>query len=213
MGGGNTTAAAHRESPDDVPATVAPTAPSTTLPETVTTSTSTPPTAAPDTVTETSPPTTTTSPATATAPAGTSTTTTTSSPLLETGDVEGFEIITARLGERSLLLALADTNSLRSRGLMGVLSLGDLDGMVFAWKDPVGVSFWMKNTLIPLDIGYFDEDGALFAVLAMVPCTQDPCPTYPSATAVRFALEAVPGFFDEVPLGESLILGETVAWP
>lgn len=131
----------------------------------------------------------------------------------DTGDVEGFMIITARLGERSLLLSLADTTALRTRGLMGVESLGDLDGMVFAWEDPLPVSFWMKNTLIPLDIGYFDEEGALFAVLAMLPCTQDPCPTYPSKNPIRYALEAAPGFFDDVRLGESLMLGETVAWP
>lgn len=144
----------------------------------------------------------------------TSTSTTTTAPRqLDTGDVAGFRIINARLGDRSLLLALADTTALRSRGLMGVESLGQLDGMVFVWEDPLGVSFWMKNTLIPLDIGYFDEAEHLFLVLGMTPCTADPCPTYPSEKAVRYALEAVPGFFDDVALGESLTLGDTVASP
>lgn len=165
-----------------------------------------------DSVTDTAAVATTTSSATAPDPVTTSTTTT-PPPRLDTGDVEGFEIVTARLGAQSLLLALADTNRLRSRGLMGVRSLGELDGMVFAWQDPSTVSFWMKDTLISLDIGYFDEQGALFAVLEMVPCTQDPCPTYPSEAAVRYALEAVPGFFDDIPLGESLTLGETVLRP
>ena len=123
----------------------------------------------------------------------------------DTGDVSGFEVITAHLGDRSLRLALADTPLLRSRGLMGVTSLGDLDGMLFAWDTAVQVSFWMKNTLIPLDIGFFDENGALFLVLSMVPCQADPCPSYPAGAPVSYALEALPGFFDTVALGEELI--------
>ncbi len=124
---------------------------------------------------------------------------------LDAGDITGFEIIKAHLGNRSLRLALADTPALRSRGLMGVTSLGDLDGMLFAWDPPVQVSFWMKNTLIPLDIGFFNERGALFLVVPMVPCQADPCPRYPSEAPIRYALEALPGFFDTVALGEGLI--------
>ena len=88
---------------------------------------------------------------------------------------------------------------------MGVTSLGDLDGMLFAWDSPVQVSFWMKDTLIPLDIGFFDESGSLFLVVSMVPCEADPCANYPSGAPVSYALEALPGFFDTVALGEVLI--------
>ncbi len=130
-----------------------------------------------------------------------------------TGDVSGFEIINAHLGGRFLLLAVADTPALQSRGLMGVESMGDLHGMVFVWEEARPVSFWMKNTLIPLDIGYFDQNGALIRVLSMTPCTSDPCPTYPSETPVRFALETLPGLFVGVEAGESLTLGGTVASP
>ena len=125
-------------------------------------------------------------------------------PQPDAGDISGFEIVNADLGDRSLWVALADTPVLRSRGLMGVTSLGDLDGMLFAWDAPVQVSFWMKDTLIPLDIGFFDESGSLFLVASMVPCQADPCPTYPSEAPVRYALEALPGFFDAVALGEIL---------
>ncbi|MDE0132003.1 MAG: DUF192 domain-containing protein [bacterium] len=126
-------------------------------------------------------------------------------PQLDTGDITGFEIVDARLGDRSLRLALADTPALRSRGLMGVTSLGDLDGMLFAWDSPVQVSFWMKDTLIPLDIGFFDESGSLFLVVHMVPCRADPCPSYPSEAPIRYALESLPGFFDDVALEEILV--------
>jgi hypothetical protein len=147
-------------------------------------------------------------------PEATTTPATSSAPIvadhLNTGEVSGFEIVTARLSDRPLLLALADTTALRSRGLMGVQSLGDLDGMVFTWQNPQSISFWMKNTLIPLDIGYFDDSGALLLVLSMVPCTADPCPTYPSESPILYALEAIPGFFDDIPLGEVLTFGEFV---
>ena len=124
---------------------------------------------------------------------------------LDTGDISGFEIINAQLGDRSLRLALADTPTLRQRGLMGVMSLGDLDGMLFAWDSPVPVSFWMKETLIPLDIGVFDESGSLLLVLHMVPCQADPCPRYPSNAPIIYALEALPGFFDQVAPEEALV--------
>ena len=96
---------------------------------------------------------------------------------------------------------------------MAVTSLGELDGMLFAWDSPLQVSFWMKNTLIPLDIGFFDEANSLFLVVAMVPCTVDPCPSYPSEMPVRYALEAPPGFFDAVASREYLILGEPIFSP
>ncbi len=112
-----------------------------------------------------------------------------------------------------MLLALADTPALRSRGLMGVTSLGDLDGMLFAWDAPLEVAFWMKNTLIPLDIGFFDENGTLALVVSMVPCDADPCSTYPSERPILYALEALPGFFDTSALGESLIPRKNAASP
>ena len=112
-----------------------------------------------------------------------------------------------------MLLALADTPALRSRGLMGVTSLGDLDGMLFAWDAPLEVAFWMKNTLIPLDIGFFDENGTLALVVSMVPCDADPRSTYPSEGPILYALEALPGFFDNAALGESLIPRKNAASP
>ena len=186
----------------------------TTKPPAPTTTTPPPTTTKPPAPTTTTPPPTTTkppAPTTTTPPPTTTTTVASSHP--DTGDVAGFEVVNARLGNRSLLLAVADTTPLRSRGLMGVRTLGDLDGMVFTWDQPQSVSFWMKNTLIPLEIGYFDEDASLFLVLSMVPCAADPCPTYPSESPIRYALEAIPGFFDDIPVGESLTLGETVSSP
>lgn len=110
--------------------------------------------------------------------------------------LEGFEVQDVQVGNRSLLLAIADNPSLRQQGLMEVTDLGDLDGMLFFWRHD-GDAFWMKDTLIPLDIVWFNEDGTFKGRDSMEPCTADPCPTYqPDNLDFRYAIEAPPGTLD-----------------
>jgi hypothetical protein len=102
-----------------------------------------------------------------------------------------------QVGDRMLLLAIADSPSLRSQGFQGVTDLEDLDGMLFFWRHD-GDVFWMKNTRIPLDIVWFNEDGTYKDRASMVPCTQDPCQTYAPADGFdfRYAIEANSGDLD-----------------
>ena len=93
-------------------------------------------------------------------------------------------------------VAVAATREERSQGLMNVTDLGEVDGMLFVFEADSEGGFWMKDTLIPLDIAFFDAGGSLVDVLSMVPCREDPCPIYTPAGAYRFALEAVPGRLD-----------------
>ena len=109
------------------------------------------------------------------------------------------------LGEQRLLVAVADTPARRAQGLMGVRRLGSLDGMLFVFPTTRPVSFWMKETLIPLDLFFFDSGGRLLEVVEMTPCTSDPCPSYRSAAPVRWALE-VPAGTLAVPPGTQLTL-------
>jgi len=107
--------------------------------------------------------------------------------------IADFDVQTVQVGDRTMLLAIADNPTLRRQGLQGVTDLGDLDGMLFFWRHD-GDAFWMKDTLIPLDIVWFNEDGTYKDRATMVPCTEDPCPTYsPDDLAFRFAIEANPG--------------------
>jgi uncharacterized membrane protein (UPF0127 family) len=99
------------------------------------------------------------------------------------------------MGPETWTVAVADTAELRSRGLMGVTDLGGLDGMLFSWDRDVRSGFWMKDTLIALDIGFFSSEGALVDLLSMTPCTADPCPSYVPAGEYRYAVEAPPGSF------------------
>lgn len=103
-------------------------------------------------------------------------------------------------------MAIADTPGLRSRGLMGVSDLGDLDGMLFVFDAEVAADFIMRNTLIPLDIAFFDDDGKEVDRLEMVPCLAEPCPLYGSVGEFRYALEMPAGTMGESITRQHLIL-------
>lgn len=114
----------------------------------------------------------------------------------ELGDLAGRGLEVARLdvGDRNLLVAVAASADARGRGLMGVRDLGDLDGMLFTWGgDTVGAAFTMRNTLIPLDIAFFDTSGRLVDRLRMEPCEAEPCPSYQASGPYAFALETPAG--------------------
>jgi len=66
-------------------------------------------------------------------------------------------------------LELALTIAERQEGLQKRLSLGENEGMAFLYEQPQQASFWMKNTEIPLDIGFFTGDGVLREVHRMLP--------------------------------------------
>ncbi len=99
------------------------------------------------------------------------------------------------IGNRVLDVAVADSSELRRRGLMEVDDLGDLDGMVFVMDDVVRAAFTMRNTLIPLHVAFFGEDGSLVDVLEMTPCSAEPCPEYRPAGSYRYAVEVPLGGF------------------
>ncbi|MGH2780030.1 MAG: DUF192 domain-containing protein [Thermoleophilaceae bacterium] len=63
------------------------------------------------------------------------------------------------------------------------------DGMLFVFPSPTKGGFWMKNTLVPLTIVFFDSAGAPVRRLSMTPCRRDPCPIYEPRRTYRFALE------------------------
>ena len=121
------------------------------------------------------------------------TTTTTGGEVVVPPQIVDYDVQDVQVGDRTMLLAIADNPSLRRQGLQGVTDLGDLDGMLFFWRHD-GDAFWMKDTLIPLDIVWFNEDGTYKDRASMVPCTEDPCPTYaPNDLDFRFAIEAATG--------------------
>lgn len=79
------------------------------------------------------------------------------------------------------------------RGLMGRRHLREGGGMLFVFPSEAPRDFWMKNTLIPLTILYFDGSGKFVSRTTMTPCERDPCPTYPSHAPAQYALEVNQG--------------------
>jgi hypothetical protein len=90
---------------------------------------------------------------------------------------------------------IADTEPVRQRGLMFRERLAPNEGMVFVFPEPGDYPFWMKNTLIPLDILWLDRQARIVSIARSVPpCKADPCPSYPPDAAASYVIEVVSGF-------------------
>jgi uncharacterized protein len=88
----------------------------------------------------------------------------------------------------------ATDDASREHGLMMRTALAPDHGMLFVFPYQAPQGFWMKNTLIPLDILYFDTDRRLVSTQSNVPpCKADPCPIYPSNAPARYVLELSAG--------------------
>jgi uncharacterized membrane protein (UPF0127 family) len=80
------------------------------------------------------------------------------------------------------------------RGLMGRTSLATDRAMIFIFPDDTVRYFWMKDTLIALDIIFVRADGSIESIAANEkPCVSDPCPTVRSSGPVRYVVEIAGG--------------------
>lgn len=119
-----------------------------------------------------------------------------------TGEVDGSAgtralTIEASGGKEVTVRAeIADDDAERQRGLMGRTALGKDRGMLFVFDGEQVLSFWMKDTLIPLSIAYMDSKGRIVDIQDMTPRDDEP-PHYVSAEPAQYALEVNRGFFDE----------------
>lgn len=93
-------------------------------------------------------------------------------------------------------IEIADEGYEQSYGLMYRRWLAPDRGMAFLFESDIDASFYMKNTLIPLTIAFFDSTGRIVGVMDMEPCEQDPCPLYGPDSSYRGALEVNQGTFE-----------------
>ena len=88
------------------------------------------------------------------------------------------------------VVELAISDEERMKGLQNRDVLEKNKGMLFALVGNVPEKFWMKKTLIPLDILWLDYAGQIiFIEHAAVPCEKDPCPVYGPAVPASYVLE------------------------
>lgn len=96
-------------------------------------------------------------------------------------------------GERvEVPVEVADTEDERQTGLMGRAALPEDAGMLFVFDSEQQLSFWMKDTLIPLSIAFMDSEGRIVDIQDMQPLDETP---HLSAEPAQYALEVNQGFF------------------
>lgn len=98
---------------------------------------------------------------------------------------------------------LAATDDQRALGLMLQEDLRGYDGMVFRYDELVDGGFWMKNTIIPLAVAFFDAEGDFVSAQGMDPCPPeaDQCPVYRPEAPYRFAIEVERGGLGALGIG------------
>lgn len=120
---------------------------------------------------------------------------------LMTGPLYAAQLPTAtssriRINNSELMIELAATEQAREQGLMNRFVLPDGTGMLFIFEKPQILSFWMKNTMIPLSIGFFDENHCLINIEDMDPPKNNDLKIYQSQKPARYALEVPQGWFE-----------------
>lgn len=101
-----------------------------------------------------------------------------------------------KIGNSKIIVEIADTTELRKKGLSGRTSLPDDTGMLFIFDTPQICSFWMKDTKVPLSIGFFDAEKKLVERIDMFPeTTSKKLTVYKSAKPALYALEVPCGWF------------------
>lgn len=112
------------------------------------------------------------------------------------------------IGGKRFTVEVASTEEERARGLMFRDSMAADGGMIFIHDMESPQAYWMKNTKIPLDILYFDNDRTLVAQQRDVPpCSLgDACPSYPSNAPARYVLEINAGQAERLHLENGAVL-------
>lgn len=91
---------------------------------------------------------------------------------------------------RLFVAEIADTPERWRLGYMFRREVGESEGMIFVYPVAGFYPYWMKNTLVPLDIIWLDDSFTVLGVESAPPCTADPCPSYgPPMRKARYVLE------------------------
>ena len=133
----------------------------------------------------------------------------------EPNDLEKLGTVQVSIKGQLFELWIAEQFEEQRRGLMFATSEqmaplpdGTKRGMIFVFDHAQVLSFWMKNTIIPLDIAYLDSAGKVLAIHTM-PALDDRTGLYSSGSPARFAIEVNENVWAEI----GLEVGDTIALP
>ena len=109
-------------------------------------------------------------------------------------------------GEHRFTVQVAATPDEQEHGLMFYRSLDADEGMIFPYNPPQNVAFWMKNTLIPLDMIFIRADGTIARIVTAKPLDETPVP---GGEIIAAVLELRGGRAAELGIRK----GDKVDWP
>lgn len=129
---------------------------------------------------------------------------------------EGLLSLSGDFGEAQFSIDVADDPAEQARGLMFVESMASTQGMLFVYPRPQSVSFWMRNTLIPLDMLFFDETGTLKHIHSMAQ-PLDETPIF-GGDGIQFVLEVNGGIAERfgIAVGDVMqhpSVSDAAIWP
>ena len=122
---------------------------------------------------------------------------------------EAARFATVYVQDMPFRVEIADTPEKQALGLMFRRSLREGYGMLFVFANEAERSFWMKNTLVGLDMIFLNSDRQVVDMFQYVPpCQADPCPSYTSAFPARYVLEIAGGLAEklELKIGEKIFI-------
>jgi uncharacterized protein len=106
----------------------------------------------------------------------------------------------------SLAIEIADDDSKRELGLMGRPMMGEREGMLFIFEEEHMASFWMKNTILPLDMLFIDKHGSIVTICKNTkPFSEE---SYSATALTLLVLEVNAGFTDTYGIKE----GDRISW-
>lgn len=119
----------------------------------------------------------------------------------------GLKKIHVRINNTPLVVEVASTSKTRNKGLMYRKALPQNQGMLFVWPSSKPRNFWMKNTFIPLDIAFFDDQFFLINIESMKPDNKSGnFGDYKSAEPAKYAIEVNAGWYKKHNIKKFAIL-------
>ena len=103
-------------------------------------------------------------------------------------------------------IEIADTDYERQLGLMKRVSMEEKQGMLFIFPTEAMQSFWMRNTLISLDMIFINSNKKIVTIHKSTKVLSDQ--SYPSSAPAKYVLEVNAGFTDKY----KIIVGDVISW-
>ncbi len=136
----------------------------------------------------------------------------------EPNELDKLGTVNMSIADKAFSFWIADDYGEQQKGLMRVTSEQMADkpdgtgrGMIFIFDHEQELSFWMRDTIIPLDIAYVATDGTILSIYTMAPL-DDRYGQYPSRGASRYAIEVNGGVWAQlgVKAGDVLTIPASV---